>query len=254
VHYQPIVALDDGRILGVEALARWQHPERGLIPPFEFIPVAEETGMIVPIGEIVLRAACRQAALWQAELGETQPLAISVNVAARQLAQATFTDTVRSAIEDARLAQGTLLLELTETVLMQDTDATIAELRALKELDVRIAVDDFGTGYSSLRYLQRFPFDILKIAKPFVDGVAEHGDEAIMARTVVDLSRNLGLATIAEGIEHEEQAAALRDLGCSLGQGFLYSRPLAADAMTSVLMGAGFPLIAPQSVTARSRA
>jgi EAL domain-containing protein (putative c-di-GMP-specific phosphodiesterase class I) len=131
---------------------------------------------------------------------------------------------------------------------MQDTDATIAELRSLKELDVRIAVDDFGTGYSSLRYLQRFPIDILKIAKPFVDGVAEHGDEAIMARTVVDLSRNLGLATIAEGIEHEEQAVALRELGCSLGQGFLYSRPLAADAMTSVLLDTAAPIPAHQEV------
>jgi diguanylate cyclase (GGDEF)-like protein len=253
VHYQPIVGLDDGRILGVEALARWQHPERGLIPPSEFIPVAEETGLIVPIGELVLRAACRQVALWQAELGDGQPLAISVNVAAGQLAQATFIDTVRAAIDDARLAAGTLLLELTETVIMQDTDASIAQLRSLKELNVRIAVDDFGTGYSSLRYLQRFPIDILKIAKPFVDGVADDGDEAIMARTVVDLSRNLGLATIAEGIEHEEQAAALRDLGCSLGQGFLYSRPLPADAMTIVLMGGGGLRIAPQSLAERSR-
>ncbi|MEA2443975.1 MAG: hypothetical protein QOJ12_1267, partial [Thermoleophilales bacterium] len=227
---------------------------RGLIPPVEFIPVAEETGLIVPIGELILRAACRQAALWQSELGATHPLAVSVNVAARQLAQVTFVDTVRAAIDDARLRAGTLLLELTETVIMQDTDASIAQLRALKELDVRIAVDDFGTGYSSLRYLQRFPIDILKIAKPFVDGVAEHGDEAIMARTVVDLSRNLGLATIAEGIEREDQAAALRELGCALGQGFLYSRPLPAAAMTHVLMGGGAPLIPARSEGLRTGA
>ncbi|MEA2141987.1 MAG: hypothetical protein QOI64_417 [Solirubrobacteraceae bacterium] len=240
VHYQPIVALEDGRILGVEALARWEHPERGLVSPCAFIPVAEETGLIVPIGDMVLRAACRQTALWQAALGDSQPLAVSVNLAARQLARPALTDIVRTAMDDARLAPGTLLLELTETVLMQDTDATIAQLRSLKELDVRIAVDDFGTGYSSLRYLQRFPIDILKIAKPFVDGVADHGDEAIMARTIIDLSRNLGLATIAEGIEHEEQAAALRGLGCSLGQGYLYSRPLAADVLTSLLTGGAY--------------
>jgi diguanylate cyclase (GGDEF)-like protein len=247
VHYQPIVALADGRILGVEALARWNHPERGLVAPDDFISVAEETGMIVAIGDQILRQACGQVALWQAELGDRAPLALSVNLAARQLARPGLVDEVRSAVTDARLAPGTLLLELTETVIMQDTDATIAQLRALKGLDARIAVDDFGTGYSSLRYLQRFPIDILKIAKPFVDGVADDSDEAIMARAIVDLSRNLGLATIAEGIENGEQAAALRELGCTLGQGFLYSRPLAADAMTAVLMGdaASVPLRLP---------
>jgi EAL domain-containing protein (putative c-di-GMP-specific phosphodiesterase class I) len=164
---------------------------------------------------------------------------ISVNLSGRQLALPTLTDDVRAAIEDSRLAPGSLLLELTETVLMQDTDPTIEQLRALKALDVRIAVDDFGTGYSSLRYLQRFPIDILKIAKPFVDGVAQASDEAILARAVADLGRNLGLGTIAEGIEHQEQADALRALGCLLGQGFLYSRPLAADAMTELLLGQG---------------
>ena len=239
VHYQPIVALDDGSIVGVEALARWQHPDRGLVPPFEFIPVAEETGLIVAIGNIVLRQACRQAAVWQAELAAPTPLVISVNLSGRQLAMPTLTDEVRAAVADSRLAPGSLLLELTETVLMHDTDAAIDQMRALKELDVRIAVDDFGTGYSSLRYLQRFPIDILKIAKPFVDGVAQASDEAILARAVADLGRNLGLGTIAEGIEHEEQAAALRQLGCPLGQGFLYSRPLTADAMTTLLLGQG---------------
>jgi diguanylate cyclase (GGDEF)-like protein len=237
VHYQPIVALDDGRIVGVEALARWNHPERGLVPPCEFIPISEETGLIVPIGRLVLRQATRQAAIWQSELGPASPLAVSVNLAARQLAQPVLIDEVTAAIEDARLTPGTLLLELTETVIMNDTDATIEQLRALHAIGVRIAVDDFGTGYSSLRYLQRFPIDILKIAKPFVDGVADDSDEAIMARTVVDLGRNLGLATIAEGIETEDQARALRKLGCPLGQGYLYSRPLPADAMTALLLG-----------------
>ena len=237
VHYQPIVALDDGSILGLEALARWEHPERGLVPPYEFIPVAEETGLIVPIGKLILREACRQAAHWQAELTTPAPLVISVNLSGRQLAQPTLPDEVQAAMHDSRLAPGTLLLELTETVLMQDSDASIEALKALKQLDVRIAVDDFGTGYSSLRYLQEFPIDILKIAKPFVDGVAEASDEAILARAVADLGRNLGLATIAEGIEHEDQAAALRALGCTLGQGYLYSRPLPAAQMTQLLIG-----------------
>jgi diguanylate cyclase (GGDEF)-like protein len=239
-HYQPIVELVDGRVLGVEALARWEHPERGLVPPCDFIPVAEETGLIVPIGEIILRTACRQAALWQAELGD-RSFAVSVNVAARQLVEPAFVETVRAAIDDAGLAPRTLLLELTETVLMQDTDASVAQLRALKELDVRIAIDDFGTGYSSLRYLQRFPIEILKIAKPFVDGVAHDGDEAILARAVVELGRSLGLATIAEGIEESDQGAALQALGCALGQGFLYSRPLPAAQLTGLLMSGPAP-------------
>jgi diguanylate cyclase (GGDEF)-like protein len=240
VHYQPIVTLADERIVGVEALVRWQHPTRGMLAPCAFIPVAEETGQILDIGAWVLREACRQVAVWQAELGdEAAPLRLSVNLSGLQLAQPSVAADVRSALADSRLAPGTLILELTETVIMQDTEASIARLRALKELDVQIAVDDFGTGYSSLRYLQRFPIDILKIAKPFVDGVADASDEAIMARAIADLSRNLGLSTIAEGIEHRPQALALKELGCPLGQGYLFARPVPGPDMTALLMAQG---------------
>jgi EAL domain-containing protein (putative c-di-GMP-specific phosphodiesterase class I) len=234
------VTLADERIVGVEALVRWQHPTRGMLAPCAFIPVAEETGQILDIGAWVLREACRQVAVWQAELGdEAAPLRLSVNLSGLQLAQPSVAADVRSALADSRLAPGTLILELTETVIMQDTEASIARLRALKELDVQIAVDDFGTGYSSLRYLQRFPIDILKIAKPFVDGVADASDEAIMARAIADLSRNLGLSTIAEGIEHRPQALALKELGCPLGQGYLFARPVPGPDMTALLMAQG---------------
>jgi diguanylate cyclase (GGDEF)-like protein len=257
VHYQPIVTLPEGRVVGVEALVRWCHPTRGLVAPAAFIPVAEETGQILEIGAWVLREACRQAAAWQAELGdEGEPLRLSVNLSGLQLAQPSVADDVRGALEESRLAPGSLVLELTETVIMQDTEASIARLRDLKELDVRIAVDDFGTGYSSLRYLQRFPIDILKIAKPFVDGVAEDSEEAIMARAIADLSRNLGLSTIAEGIEHQPQADALHALGCPLGQGYLFSRPVPGPELTALLLrqaaaaSAAAPASAPSNGTA----
>ena len=237
VHYQPIVDLAERRIVAVEALVRWRHPERGLVAPGAFMGVAEETGLIVPIGAYVLREACRQVANWHAELPSQPPLKVSVNLSARQLAQPDIADEVRRALADSRLVPGSLILELTETVIMQDTEASIAQLRALKELGLQIAVDDFGTGYSSLRYLQRFPIDILKIAKPFVDGLTERSDEAVLARAIADLGRNLGMRTIGEGIEVEEQARRLSELGCPLGQGFLFGRPLPGDAMTVALMG-----------------
>jgi predicted signal transduction protein with EAL and GGDEF domain len=235
-HYQPIVDLRDGRMIGVEALARWEHPERGMVPPGGFIPVAEETGLILPIGAHVLALACRQVAHWQAELGAAEShFKLSVNLSGRQLVQPDIAEIVGRALDESGLAPGSLILELTETVIMHDTEASIEQLRALKQLDVQIAVDDFGTGYSSLRYLQRFPIDILKIAKPFVDGLAERSDDVIMARAIADLSRNLGLGTIAEGIECEQQAERLRELGCPHGQGFLFCKPLPPDAMFALL-------------------
>jgi EAL domain-containing protein (putative c-di-GMP-specific phosphodiesterase class I) len=167
---------------------------------------------------------------------------VSVNLSGRQLQQPSLAGEVREAMGESRVAPGSLMLELTETVLMQDSDATAAQLHELKELDVRVAVDDFGTGYSSLRYLQRFPIDVLKVAKPFVDELAEPGERAILARAIVELSRNLGLGSIAEGIECEGQAGRLRALGCAYGQGFLFSRPLDAGALTALLVsesGAG---------------
>ncbi|MFL5885067.1 MAG: putative bifunctional diguanylate cyclase/phosphodiesterase [Thermoleophilaceae bacterium] len=249
LHYQPIVELGSERIVGLEALVRWMHPQRGLVPPGDFIAISEETGLVLPIGAWVLREACRQAAVWQAEIPLEAPLTISVNLSGRQLQQPTLAGEVREALGESRLAPGTLMLELTETVLMQDSEGAVAQLRELKELDILVAVDDFGTGYSSLRYLKSFPIDVLKVAKPFVDELANPEERGVLARAIVELSRNLGLGSIAEGIESSEQAARLRELGCAYGQGFLFARPLDAAAVTALLAAGsvtgGFPLAAP---------
>jgi diguanylate cyclase (GGDEF)-like protein len=221
VHYQPIVALVDGELAGFEALARWRHPRRGLVPPPAFIPVAEESDLIHDLGRFVLETACRQAAQWDAR-------AITVNLSGRQLERADLVDQVAAALDDSGLEPNRLVLEITETVLMHDTEATIERLAALKRLGVRLAVDDFGTGYSSLRYLSRFPIDLLKMAKPFVDGVSTP-QGAALARTIVDLGASLGLAIIAEGIEQGVQLAQLRRLGCQYGQGYLFARPLTIE-------------------------
>jgi len=239
VHYQPIVDLADGTIVAVEALVRWQHPERGMVSPGEFIPIAEETGLIVDIGTWVLREACRQVASWQADAvpGEP-PLLLSVNLSGRQLADPDLADLVCATVAESGLAAGALILELTETVLMQDISRSVAQLHALKAREVQIAIDDFGTGYSSLQRLQNFPIDILKIAKPFVDELADRPDRAILARAIADLSRNLALDTIAEGIEGPLQWQRLREFGCRLGQGFLFSRPLPPAELGELLAAA----------------
>jgi diguanylate cyclase (GGDEF)-like protein len=227
VFYQPIIALATGELVGHEALLRWRHPVRGLIGPQSFIEVAEETGLIGPIGEFVLREACRQAAHWQAS-GE---LSMNVNLSGRQLEGPGLLDMVTTILRETGLAPGRLVLEITETVLMHDTEATIRRLRALRALGVRLAVDDFGTGYSSLRYLNRFPLDVLKMAKPFVDGLGDQSEDPALARAIVDLGSSLGLQIVAEGIERSAQLTMLRRLGCPLGQGYWFARPMsAADA------------------------
>ncbi|MGN6870540.1 MAG: putative bifunctional diguanylate cyclase/phosphodiesterase [Solirubrobacteraceae bacterium] len=235
VHFQPIVELGYGRIVGLEALVRWLHPTRGLVAPGTFVPIAEETGMIQAIGSWVLAEACRHVARWQEEYPRDAALMLSVNLSGRQLMSPQLTTAVARALSDSRLAPDSLILELTETVLMQDSDATIRQLVALKQLGVKIAVDDFGTGYSSLQYLQRFPIDILKIAKPFVDGLVARVDDTTMVRAIADLGRTLGLGTIAEGIETEDQYVKLRALGCALGQGFLFSKAVPHDAIPGLL-------------------
>src|SRR3954449_2616894 len=236
VHYQPVIALDGKTLAGFEALARWTHPVRGLVPPPQFIPLAEENGSIVALGRHVLRTACRQAARWLAEFPETVPRIMSVNLSGRQLEDPNIVADVAAALADSGLPARALVLEITETVLMHDTEATIARLTALKALGVRLAVDDFGTGYSSLRYLRRFPIDILKMAKPFVDGLDPGDDEGrALARAIVELATSLKLACIAEGIEARAQADVLQELGCGLGQGFHFARPMAPDAMTALI-------------------
>jgi diguanylate cyclase (GGDEF)-like protein len=236
VHYQPVIALDGQTLAGFEALARWTHPTRGLVPPPQFIPLAEENGSIVELGRQILRTACRQAARWLTEFPTPEPRIMSVNLSGRQLEDPNIVADVAAALADSGLPAAALVLEITETVLMHDTEATISRLTALKALGVRLAVDDFGTGYSSLRYLRRFPIDILKMAKPFVDGLDTGDDEGrALARAIVDLASSLKLACIAEGIEAGAQADVLHDLGCGMGQGFHFARPMASDAMTALI-------------------
>ncbi|MCW3004139.1 MAG: hypothetical protein JWQ20_3437 [Conexibacter sp.] len=235
VHYQPVVALDGQTLAGFEALARWTHPTRGPVPPPQFIPLAEENGSIVTLGRQILRTACHQAARWLEEFPTAEPRIMSVNLSGRQLEDPNIVSDVAAALADSGLPATALVLEITETVLMHDTEATIARLSSLRALGVRLAVDDFGTGYSSLRYLRRFPIDILKMAKPFVDGLDDDDEGRALARAIVDLATSLKLACIAEGIEDPGQADALHELGCGLGQGFHFARPMAADDMAALI-------------------
>ena len=236
LRFQPIVALESGTVTGVEALMRWTHPSRGEISPAVFVPLAEETGLIVPLGYWVLHEACRQAAAWQQSApAGTPPLSITVNLSGRQLHEASLVDEVASAIRTTRLAPSSLVLEVTESVIMQDTEVTLARLRELKSLGLSLAIDDFGTGYSSLAYLQRFPIDIMKIDRAFVDGITRTASDLALVRAILSLAESLGLHTVAEGIESEDQCAALLGLGCLLGQGYLFARPLTPPQLTELL-------------------
>jgi diguanylate cyclase (GGDEF)-like protein/PAS domain S-box-containing protein len=233
--YEPQTNLGSGRIVGLEALVRWRHPTRGKVSPGEFIPLAEETGMIVPIGRWVLREACRQAKAWQEQWPATPPLAIAVNLSARQLQYPGIVDEVSAALAAADLDPPSLVLEITETAIMEQLDAAITILIELRRLGVRLALDDFGTGYSSLSYLQRLPVDIIKLDRTFVSGVAGSTEDSALARGILTLGQTLGLETVAEGIETAEQLAALRELGCQLGQGYFFARPLGPAAVDALL-------------------
>ncbi|MGH2791520.1 MAG: putative bifunctional diguanylate cyclase/phosphodiesterase [Actinomycetota bacterium] len=236
VHYQPIVGLQESGVLGMEALIRWQHPQRGLMAPMDFIPVAEETGLIVPIGRWVLREAAFQAKRWQAASPHGDAFTMSVNVSARQLMRAEIVDEIASVLRESGIPPRTLTLEITESVLMNDRNAAITKLHQLKELGVRVAVDDFGTGYSSLGYLSSLPIDILKIDKSFIDRVATGVEDSAIAQAVIKLGNSLKLTVVAEGIEAVEQATALRAMRCHRGQGFYFSEPLDAKGVDDLLV------------------
>lgn len=225
VHYQPIVNIATSEILGAEALLRWNHPVRGPIAPATFIPIAEQTGAIIAIGQWVLREACRDAREMQQRHWRSVPLRVSVNVSGRQIVHPDIVQHVASALSESGLDASSLVLEITETVLVHNEVDTIERLNALKRLGVRLAIDDFGTGYSSLAYLQRFPVDILKIDKSFTDRLGTGVEESPIARAIVALGNTISLQTIAEGIETVEQWERLRELGCELGQGFYMARP-----------------------------
>ena len=224
VVYQPIVRLDSRRLAGVEALVRWQHPERGLVSPGEFIELAEENGAILPIGRWVLREACRKAAGWGPE---RRAVFLCVNVSAREIQQPGFVEAVEEALTDAGLEAGRLKLEITETALLKATPSTIETLESLRGLGVQIVIDDFGTGYFSLSHLRQFPVDILKIASEFVEIADGDSKSAALAGAIVAMGRSLGIQTVAEGIETAEQAARMRVLGCTYGQGFYFAHPVA---------------------------
>ncbi len=233
--YQPTFDLQSGRVIGVEALLRWQHPTRGTLQPADFIPLAESTGLIVPIGAWVLDEACRQAAAWHAR---GHQIGVSVNVAARQLDTDELLPQVQHALADSGLEPGALTLELTESTLMRDPDAAVGRLRALKQLGVRIAIDDFGSGYSSLAYLREFPADALKIDRSFISEIAASDHSATLIRTLVQLGRTLEVETLAEGIEDHAQLVTLQREQCDQGQGFLFSRPLDPRAVEAFLAAA----------------
>jgi diguanylate cyclase (GGDEF)-like protein/PAS domain S-box-containing protein len=241
IHYQPIATLSTGYVSKVEALVRWDHPRRGLVAPMEFIPIAEEMGLIVPLGRWILREACRQTRAWQrayATSGLPQEIGVTVNLSARQLLQPELPSDVASALRDSGLPPASLTLEMVESMLIEDSNAVLARLRALKALGVRLAIDDFGTGYSSLAYLERFPVDLLKIDKSFVDKIGV-GLESPLARAMIGLGRELGIRVVAEGIETHGQWSSLRELGCEMGQGFYFSRPLPPALLTEAMVARG---------------
>ncbi|MCL4821926.1 MAG: EAL domain-containing protein [Vicinamibacteria bacterium] len=237
--FQPIVRLADGTVASLEALVRWQHPVRGLLMPPEFIPVAEEMGAIVPVGEWVLQEACRCLRAWRDAVPEAADVSVSVNLSARQFAQGDVLALTDEALAHSGLPAAALRLELTESVVMEDAKQATRKLHQLRELGVGLDIDDFGTGYSSLSYLRRFPIDALKIDRSFVDGLGQDEEDLAIVRTIVTLAGNLGVDTIAEGIEGEPQLAQLRSLGCPLGQGFHFARPLWPDDVPAMLR-AGF--------------
>jgi diguanylate cyclase (GGDEF)-like protein len=226
VQYQPIVALDSGKIVAAEALVRWEHPARGLVPPAEFVPLAEETGLIVPLGRFVVREACRQARRWQDAEPDGEPLRMHVNLSVAELRDPGLVENVLSAVQDAGIDPGQLVIEITESQLL--AAASVDRFHELRQLGVKIALDDFGTGYSSLSYLHSLPLDTLKIAKPFIDGLTSGRRESSFVGMIVDLARTLELEVIAEGIETGEQLAALRELRAGLGQGYFLGRPSSA--------------------------
>jgi diguanylate cyclase (GGDEF)-like protein/PAS domain S-box-containing protein len=238
MHFQPIVSLTHGRIVGFEGLVRWQHPERGLVSPSQFIAVAEETGLIVPMGWWVLRESCRQTREWQVRFPSDPPLWVSVNMSGKLFMKKKMVDRLCGILEETGLQPPSLRIEVTENVVMDHADVAIRNLMELRALGVQLSIDDFGTGYSSLSYLQRFHYDELKIDRSFVSRLGQVGDSRAIVETILSLANNLGIGVVAEGIETAEQVDRLRKMDCPHGQGYWFSRPLTASAATELIAAA----------------
>jgi len=239
VHYQPVVELSTGDITGFEALVRWRHPTRGLVGPSDFIPMAEESGVILQLGDHVLRTACRALLRFEARNPSQNQLSVAVNISARQLQQPLFVENVLAIVMESGLLPHAVTLELTESMLLDDAPSSIVKLEALQRAGVRIAVDDFGTGYSSLSYLRQLPVDVLKIAKPFVDDLAAERPNSDFVSAIVGLASALRLGLVAEGVESAHQVRQLRALGCPLAQGYHLCHPITSDDMEALLQRGG---------------
>jgi predicted signal transduction protein with EAL and GGDEF domain len=240
INYQPIVSLETGKVSSFEALVRWRHPERGLVMPGEFITVAEETGLIIPLGQWVLAEACRQMREWQKHYYIDEEITVSVNLSSRQFSQADLIDQVSSVLRETGLPSSNLKLEITESMVMENIDTAIGMLTQLRNLGVGLSIDDFGTGYSSLSYLHRFPIDTLKIDRSFVTQMTDNTENAEIVRTIVTLARSLAMNVIAEGVETVAQLMQLRDLGCDFGQGYLFSKAVGAPAALELMAKSEF--------------
>ena len=233
VHYQPLVDMRSSAVLGSEALIRWQHPEHGLMAPSEFVPLAEETGLICPISDMVVETVCAQNKAWQ-QAGY-DPMTVSINVSARQFQQDTLIPSITKALQRSRLDPWYLQLELTESVMMQDSEATIAILKRFKDMGIRISIDDFGTGYSSLSYLKRFPVDSVKIDRSFIKDITINPDDAAIAAAVIAMAHSLKLTVVAEGVETLEQLELLQSLQCDEMQGYFISPPVPAEDFIEIV-------------------
>ncbi|MEB3213250.1 MAG: EAL domain-containing protein, partial [Leptolyngbyaceae bacterium] len=235
LRYQPIVGLESDRLVGFEALVRWQHPEKGSISPIEFIPIAEDTGLIVPLGQWILQAACRQMVCWQTQFPAASSLKISVNLSVKQLRETDLVAQVEEILQTTGLPGQCLALEITESMLMDDSRVVNQRLKQLSDLAVQISIDDFGTGFSSLSYLHRLAVDNLKIDRSFVSNMFESQRNLNITETIIKLSQQLGLVAIAEGIETPEQLQQLKAFGCKLGQGYVFNAPITSDEATALV-------------------
>jgi EAL domain-containing protein (putative c-di-GMP-specific phosphodiesterase class I) len=233
LHYQAKLDLHTGRITGVEALVRWQHPELGMVPPMQFIPLAEETGLIVPIGKWVLNTACAQNAAWQRD--GLPPLRMAVNLSARQFADENLLEDIATALRDSGMKPELLELELTESMVMQNADRAGKVLAAIKQLGVRLAIDDFGVGYSSLTHLKRFPIDTLKVDRSFIRDIPQDLEDKAITEAIIAMGKSLNLTVVAEGVETLEQETFLRDHACDETQGFYFSMPISSDQFAELL-------------------